>query len=152
MDKEILLNQLQKVTEHKKDNLKNQFINTFIDTKTDYYEKYINNVNGELGYYLWCCFKHQGKVSTFSVSELGSVLDHINTDNVLLFWDHYIYKEIMDLGRNELFCCPKKFLINNTSAFPQDFYVFDETFTWVILITHEQQNQKGDKGFIIKLE
>lgn len=149
MDKDILLNQLLRVSKHKKDILKNQFINKFIITDTEYYQNYVNV--GE-GYFLWCCFKHQGHLSTFSTNEFGSVLDSIDTKNVLLFWDYYISQDIMDLGRNELFHCSKQFLVNNLSAFPQDFYVFDETLKWVVISTHEQQNEHGDTWFVIKLE
>ncbi|WP_163853447.1 hypothetical protein [Paenibacillus elgii] len=148
MDKDILLNQLQRVPKHKKDILKNQFINKLINTDTGYYHNYVNVRDG---YYLWCCFKQQGNIFTFSINGLKSILDGIDTKNVLLFWDYYISQDVMDLGRNELFHCSKQFLVNNLSAFPQDFYVFDETLKWVVVITHEQQNEHGDTGFVIKL-
>ncbi|MFB6367938.1 hypothetical protein ACFCP7_28800 [Paenibacillus elgii] len=150
MDKELLFN-LDRVPIDQKDIWKNQFIEKFFTTNCEYYKNYANVGDG---YYLWCCFKRQGQIYTFSVDEFGSVIDRMNAKDVFLFWDHHIIPEIMDLGRNEMFTCSKQFLTDNLSAFPLDFYVFDQTLKWTIIMTHEYQNETadGDNGFVIKLE
>ncbi|GAA4857212.1 hypothetical protein GCM10023310_40410 [Paenibacillus vulneris] len=147
LDKELLFT-LDRVPKGQKDIIKNQYIEKFFSTNGEYYENYVNVGDG---YYLWCCFKQQGQIYTFSVEEFGIEMDRTAAKDVFLFWDHHILPDLMDLGRKELFTCSRQFLIDNVKAFPRDFYVFDNTLEWTIIMTHEYQNETadGDNGFVI---
>ncbi|MBT2663313.1 hypothetical protein [Bacillus sp. ISL-45] len=38
-----------------------------------------------------------------------------------------------------------KFIKDIGNFFADDFYIFDDSYSWIIAITHEEQNENGDK-------
>ncbi|PZE19827.1 hypothetical protein [Paenibacillus xerothermodurans] len=150
MNRDFSLNRLNKVETPKTDVLRRTYITKFINTSSVYFNDY---TYVKCGYFLWCCYKQQeGQRAIFPISALSTLLDDKNIQNFILFWDYDISDEIMELGRNHMFYCSKGVLLSNINAFPQDMYLLDETLTWTIALTHEQQNESGDTAIIIEDE
>ena len=126
---------------NKSDAIRQKYIETFVDTESKYYaekiEKRIEFSDG-LCYigYLWDCLK---KPNVVSEDELEKVLKDkkcfyimwdIHSADRILIPDYWKYPKssilVTDNWSSEI-----------KSELPEDIYMFDDTFTWSAVYTHE---------------
>lgn len=118
-----------------------QYINTFVDKNCEYYNK-ISQLNLFFdGWcytgYLWDCLKRPQQINWAKIMSYQNCLK-----DVLVFWDihscerilipdywKFPKKSCLELNFNDL-CSNRKFL-------PEDIYIFDRSFKWTIVFTHE---------------
>lgn len=127
--------------------LRETYIQSFIDTESYHYKTYINILNcysDGLCYegYLWDCLFHAEVVNfeylTKSAAQLG---------NVYVLWDIHSKDRIWipdywKLGKSNVIQLSYGVLMNNLKYLPEDIYIFDNTFTWTLILTHEVIDEK----------
>jgi hypothetical protein len=125
----------------KSDILRLKFINTFVNTGSDYYIKHVKNrqmFSDGLCYtgYLWDCLLSPKIISE---SELNQIL--CEKQNIFIMWDIHTCDQIFI---PDYWKFPKSsvlFVENWTDELkvdlPEDIYIFDENFNWAAVYTHE---------------
>lgn len=123
--------------------IRNKFVNCFINKNTDYYANNINSLqtfkDGEcyMGY-LWDCFNQfEQKNESICMCSLKKV------DEFYLMWDIHSCERIFVPNH---WSYPKKSVIllsydeyvDLSKTFPEDIYLFDKTFSWCCALTHEE--------------
>ena len=140
------------------------FINNFVDTTTDHYKKYIATLKkypDGMCYdgYLWDSLKADYEIIEKTMEQAIDYL--IAKGDVFVMWDNYSNHRVFDnaiLSYNY----PKKTIIQMNSAelckyiknewgdyfnkkyLPDDIYIFDNSFNWYVIFTHEG-HEKYDK-------
>lgn len=56
---------------------------------------------------------------------------------LILFWDYCLDEEMMRLGRKYVFELDYDFFAAHIDHFPQDTYIFDQSFQKTLVMTHE---------------
>lgn len=114
--------------------IRQMYIDTYIDASTNKFKKYNDYLIPAR--FLWDMRKENLSFSTIhNVNVLKQVLLHVNPD-VYLMWDHSlgIYG---DLARNTIVDIKLKTLLNHLDILPKDLYIFDSSYEWTIMFTHE---------------
>lgn len=132
------------ITGIKASSIRRRFIDTFVDKHSLWYKEILEQVKCSGGNhyygYLWDCF-FRDNLKIISIEEIGSYIDNLE---VYLCWDNhprtYFLTQVpsWEYPKNsllKLFSSEVKTMIPNL---PQDFYLFDATFSWAIAITHEE--------------
>lgn len=133
--------------------LRQKYIEKYIDTTgTAYKEKILKiyKMSDGLCYigYLWDCFKQ------YTLADEKECLKFLSKKNeFMIFWDinssdyikiknywNYPKDAIVQIGYTEF--------IEKLSTFPEDIYIFDETFSWTVVLTHET-TEKGKRSCIL---
>lgn len=65
---------------------------------------------------------------------------------VYLQWD---FIPILPIGRERVFEVDYSILIDNLDKFPKDLYIFDNTFEWLLIQTHESFYSVDDRWIIV---
>lgn len=130
------------LTFNKSASLRIKFINSFIKTESDYYKKYIlekKMFSDGMCYigYLWDCLHHSKNISP---QESLTFLE--TKKNIYIMWDIHSKDRIFIPNYWKY---PKHSILKvdfwSESYFrdlPEDIYLFDETFSWCIVYTHEE--------------
>ena len=129
------------------DCLRCKYIETFVNTKSLYYVENIKQktfFNDGLCYvgYLWDCLK---KTNIISESEAEIFLQ--KKGKVFIMWDIHSSEMILipnywKYPKTQILCADQwsnEFKPN----LPEDLYIFDDTFSWSIIYTHET-DEKGN--------
>ncbi len=119
-----------------------KFISAFINLESLHYKKYIQPLHSfrdGLCYvgYLWDCLKNK---TLLSESESDAFLKGMH--NLLIMWDIHSCEKILI---PDYWKYPKKCIlsvsewkgIQHHADLPEDIYVFDESYSWCIIFTHE---------------
>lgn len=135
--------------------IREKFISTFIDVKSDHYINYIKNVyqhSDGLCYdgYLWDCF-----VNASSISENESV-DILNKQkNIYIMWD---INSSDNIFVENYWKYPKSGIIYDDifkqelrKELPEDIYIFDESFSWCVVYTHETDYNDNPYCLFVKV-
>lgn len=122
--------------------IRKKYITAFIDTETKYYNQNINKQNqysDGLCYdgYLWDCFFRFDIKDEFYCKQYISkkqklyILWDIHSCDKIWIKDYWKYPKdaVLQMDYSEYL------KLNNT--LPEDIYVFDESFLWSIVFTHE---------------
>lgn len=130
------------------DEIRASYVQAFINLDSEYYInniKKLNSFSDGLCYtgYLWDCFKFfQIKAESFCKTFLDS------KRNLYVLWDIHSKDRIFI---KDYWKFPKSavLLLNSWEeekyiALPEDIYIFDETFSWSIAFTHED-DQNGQR-------
>jgi hypothetical protein len=122
-----------------------EYIVNFIDVETKYYKKWIEVYRRfSDGYcyigYLWdSLYRNQYKKIT-----LSEILLFENTlKDVLVMWDvnseENIYKKnYWNFFKRDVIVVEFSLLMSNLTYLPEDIYIFDKSFKWTIILTHEE--------------
>lgn len=125
----------------KSDDLRCEYIKTFVNTVSSYY---IENVEHKTMFsdglcyigYLWDCLKNPNIVSEYEADQLLQ-----GKRKVFIMWDIHSCERILV---PDYWKFPKSRVLytNNwldafKSELPEDVYLFDDTFSWSIIYTHE---------------
>jgi len=127
--------------EHAED-IRKRYIKEFVNTKKEYYDKYINKLQEfEDGFcytgYLWDCIVESQVVDfEFIKSQKNNLAD------VFVFWDIHtkeriFIKDYWKFNKNDILKLDFNTLINNLKYLPEDIYIFDQSFRWTLILTHE---------------
>jgi hypothetical protein len=123
------------------------YINKFINIDSDYYMTNIKNrrpfSDGEcyIGY-LWDTLKVWEKVQFIDLQKcLPS-----GEQKVLVFWDIHSKEKILvenywKFGKENIIEIGVNDLLDNLDLFPEDIYIFDQSFEWSIILTHETEGE-----------
>lgn len=121
--------------------LREKYIKTFVDTNSDFYNENIRKLrqfSDGLYYigYLWDCFKQPNVVSENKLKEILN-----DKRNIYIMWDIHSSDRIFIPNYwkfpklNILFA---EFWTDKIKKdLPEDIYLFDETFSWSAVFTHE---------------
>lgn len=122
--------------------VREEYIKVFVDINKQYYKKYIeilNEYSDGLCYtgYLWDCLKDVVVVDLQYIELKSSGID-----NVFVFWDTHteeriFIKDYWKFGKRSILELNFNTLINNLEYFAEDVYIFDKSFKWTLVITHE---------------
>lgn len=123
-----------------------KYIDTFVDTNCEYYDDIRNLKLFSDGWcytrYLWDCLKEPCQINWSDI-----VLYQNCLGSVLVFWDIHSCERILipdywKFPKNA--CLELNFddLCNNKEFFPEDLYIFDASFKWTIVFTHETDRKE----------
>lgn len=130
------------IVDDKAKQLRSLYINKYIDKEGDYYKnRILKLIECSDGFcyqgYLWDCLN-----SMQLISEMESEQYIKDFKNILIMWDinskDYIF--IPDYWKY-----PKEAILSLSAReyerykhdLPEDIYIFDDTFTWSVILTHE---------------
>lgn len=129
------------------ENIRSQYICRFIDVSKEYYSKYIDNLKEyEDGYcytgYLWDCLIESQVVD---LEYLHKWTDDL--DEVFVFWDIHtkeriFIKDYWKFEKSSVLKLKYSVLINNLEHLPEDIYIFDDSYNWSLVLTHEEFDNK----------
>lgn len=128
-------------------NLRSKYIDMFINTEEQYFKKYIESTKEYsdgtcyIGY-LWDCLK---AIEVIDMQFIKSKIDKLF--EVLVFWDIHskeriFIKDYWKFSKHDMLNLNFKTLIDNLEFLPEDIYIFDRSFEWTIIITHEYVDEK----------
>jgi hypothetical protein len=112
-----------------------KFVDTFIDKENEYYNSNIANPIQEQCYsgYLWEVFINK------EVKDEACLVNYIQAlDKVNVIWDNNLFvREYARFPKNSLIEMSGNEFLEIIPTFPEDIYVFDDTYSWAISFTHE---------------
>ena len=126
--------------------LRERYTYTFINTENEHYKKHILTLklySDGLCYsgYLWECL-----INPVVIRE-NEVFDFLcnYSGNVYVFWDIHSKDKILTenywrFDKNAVLEFDSKLLIENCKYLPEDIYVFDDSFEWTYILTHEDKD------------
>jgi len=133
-------------------NLRKRYIQKFVNTSIEYYEKYIKVLNEYAdGFcysgYLWDCFKDPKVIDPHYIQSQNNRLR-----DVYVFWDIHSKEKIFiedywEFGKDSVLLLDFNLLLNNLEHLPEDIYIFDNSLEWTLVLTHEYI---GDKRWCLK--
>jgi hypothetical protein len=125
-----------------------KFIQTFLDTTTDFFRQNIRRKRRfSDGYcyqgYLWDCLAEYSRMPFKTI--LRRLLRY---KNVYVFWDIHsrdriLIKNCWLFPKQAVLEVPTEILAANLVFLPEDIYIFDDSFNWALILTHEY-DEKGD--------
>jgi len=134
--------------------IRGKYISNFIDSSCDHYVKYIKDIKKfsdgfcYIGY-LWDCIKAPELI------DFDLLRTYYNSDKLVnIFWDIHSKDNIFienywKFGKENVIKLKYGLLFDNYDLFPEDIYIFDDSFEWTIILTHEFINTKR-MCFILK--
>jgi hypothetical protein len=156
------------VTKDKNEDLRKEFIERFVDIKTQHYKNYIETLKeypDGMCYdgYLWDSLKADYKQTERTMEQAVEYLK--NKDNVFVMWDIYSKHRVYDnrilpnkypkdtvIEINTIELCPilekewgDNFFTEN-KYLPEDIYVFDRGMKWYVIFTHEGYDSLTKSG------
>jgi len=126
--------------------LRERYISTFINEDMEHYKKYILNLtlcSDGFCYagYLWDCLK------TYTVIKENEVFDFLYhcPNSVYVFWDinskdRIFIKDYWRFDKGAMLEVTPKLLPDNYKYLPEDIYIFDDSFNWTYILTHEDKD------------
>ena len=130
----------------KSDILRNEYISAFVNCDSPHYKKYIEQrrmFTDGMCYvgYLWDCLLNMDVISEYRAKMMLT-----EKRDVLIMWDIHSCERIFI---PDYWKYPKTSVLyaaewsdSLMSDLPEDLYLFDETFRWSVIFTHET-NDKG---------
>ena len=122
--------------------LRCKYIEKFIDTSKDHYDKYIRTVkkfSDGICYegYLWDCIINP---TVIGFDEVIACREKLN--KILIFWDinskdRIFIKDYWKFGKDSMLRLDFGDFLDNIEFFPEDVYIFDESLEWSLVLTHE---------------
>lgn len=137
--------------------LREMFTEKFIDTDCDYYKRYHTQTDGYMRGFLWDCRRSDVKGNFFEYTQ-EQAADFLKTrGSVYFMWDNWregtvfadeyqnavIAADGEEVGRlavdewNAELEAEKHDCYIEHPQLPSDIYVFDESFSWYVIFTHE---------------
>lgn len=127
--------------------LRSEYIKSFMDTQKQYYNKYIDTVNEYSDGacytgYLWDCLKNAIVIDLQYIESISN-----NLNSVYVLWDIHTKERIFiedywKFGKDSILKLKFAELMKNLEYLPEDIYIFDESFTWTVVLTHEYVDDK----------
>ena len=140
---EDFLRKTQLIVRYEADQLIQRYISRFIDMDSNYYKEYIATYKKfsdgwfYIGY-LWDCLKNRKMIR-----EEKAMLRACVNSSVFVFWDLHSSVDMGAQGYWKKFQRPLVLslkygdLPSGRQYLPDDVYIFDETYSWTLVFTHE---------------
>ena len=139
----------------KSDELRTKYIQNFVDTTKDYFVERIEQkteFSDGLCYigYLWDCLKNPKVISE---AEASLILQ--GKQNLYIMWDIHSCERILIPNYWKY---PKTSVLSTEmwsvsfkEELPEDIYLFDDTFSWSVIFTHETDEQNNNFCLYVEL-
>lgn len=137
------------------DKLRFNYTQKFVDTTKDYYIKLIEHktqFSDGMCYvgYLWDCLKNPRVISEADASRILH-----KKQNLYIMWDIHSCERILI---PDYWKYPKTSVLltemwsdSFKENLPEDMYLFDETFSWSVIFTHETDEQNNNYCLYVEL-
>jgi len=122
--------------------IRQNILGRYVNTGSEQYARYLNRESE----FLWDNLK----------ADYSSIKRHVNFEyiknninlcgKVYLQWD---FIPLLPIGRERIFEVDYSTLIENLDKFPQDLYIFDNTFEWLLIQTHETFYNVEDNWIVV---
>ncbi len=139
---QAVIEYLPKDSEH---SLRSKYIEAFVDTSCEWYKDRIattREFSDGVCYtgYLWECLINPTYISLFDVVSYRDRLGE-----VLVFWDIHssqriFVKDYWKFGKDTMLRLEFGTLVDNLEFFPEDIYIFDDSISWSLVLTHEDDH------------
>ena len=139
----------------KSDELRAEYIRNFVDTTKDYFVERIERkteFSDGLCYtgYLWDCLKNPKVISE---TEATRILQE--KKNIYIMWDIHSCERIF-IPNYWKYPKTSVFSVNSwsdllKSNLPEDTYLFDNTFSWSVIFTHETDEKNNNFCLYVEL-
>jgi len=147
MDLNIFKRNIEVLDSLKSSLLRTQYINAFINTSSEFYKLYIENQYKFIdGYcytgYLWDCLNSPDIADELYVKEIQKKIN-----NVYVLWDIHSCERILvenywKFEKDAVLSLSMDTLLSGMEHLPEDLYIFDDSFTWTVIFTHENIDGK----------
>lgn len=130
------------------DKLRSEYIRNFVDTTKEYYVNLIEQktkFSDGVCYigYLWDCLKNPQVIPE---AEAKRILQE--KQNIYIMWDIHSCERILIPNYwkypKESVLSVDSWLASLKSSLPEDIYLFDDTFSWSVIFTHETDEQNNN--------
>lgn len=127
--------------------LRNRFIDRFVDKRSRWYHAILDQVRESHGKYYYGCLWDSLFRANLSIVPMDFVMNFLQKqESIYLFWDKH--PEISFTWRSPNWSYPKNCVLKLSFSewkeisdlLPEDCYLFDETLTWTIALTHEESS------------
>lgn len=142
MDFEKFKNEVINLNEFEKKEIRNKYIEKFVNTGSEIYQKQIKEKHEfSDGYcylgYLWDCIINPSIVEEEYIERLN-----IKDELVYVFWDIHsceriFIKDYWIFEKDAVLQVKLKILLKNEKFLPEDIYIVDKNFAWTLIKTHE---------------
>ena len=148
----LMVNELELIESNK---IREKFINEFVQINSKYYKEHIfKRIKCSDGMcytgYIWGCIRGRKLIDyDMAITYIEQFNDvyvmwDINSKNRIFIPDYWKFEKESILKLNS------KLLMNNLQFFPEDIYVFNDTYEWTIALTHEDIDGKSFCLFVTK--
>ena len=147
MDLKTFKTQLQILNETERREFRKKYIEKFINTHHESYQKQIQSKRKFLdGYcylgYLWDYVKNPSIIDMEYIEKIAK-----NIDGVYVFWDIHSCERIFvqnywKFDKDAILYLKFETLLYGQDFLPEDIYIFDESMTWTLIKTHEDIDGK----------
>jgi hypothetical protein len=154
MDFEDFRSKVEILSENQAEELRKDYIEKFINVEHVHYKNHISvyktYCDGECYTgYLWDCLKNS---QMFRFRELKYYLE--NYSMVYVFWDIHTKERIFienywKFDKWAVLHLNSQLLFENLEYLLEDIYIFDDSLSWTLILTHEYVN---DRRFCLKVE
>jgi hypothetical protein len=127
------------------DRLRKRYISAFINTEMEHYREYIltlKQCSDGLCYfgYLWDCLRNPIIIGE---DDIFAFLSNYS-DNIYILWDIHSKDKIWienywKFDKNAILELDPQLLLENLEYLPEDIYIFDSSFEWTYVLTHEEE-------------
>ena len=142
MDLDAFVKEISVLDSAEGEEIRNRYIKIFIDFDGEFYKANIETKHKfSDGYcytgYLWDCL-----VSPIVISQECFEAMQGNLGHVYVFWDMHSSERILTndywkFGKDSVLKLDMNVLMSGKSHLPEDIYIFDESFDWTLILTHE---------------
>jgi hypothetical protein len=142
MDLDIFSKKISTLSSIEGEEIRSRYIKTFVDFEGEFYKANIETKHKfSDGYcytgYLWDCL-----VSPIIISQEYLEATQKNLGSVYVFWDIHSCERIFideywKFGKDSVLQLDMKILMSGKVHLPEDIYIFDESFDWTLILTHE---------------
>ena len=142
------------ISGEKQEKIRSMYCSSFVKTESDGYKRNIEiKHNYSDGYcyngYIWDYLINP------VISDEHSLAETIKTlKNIYVFWDIHSCEKIWledywKFGKENILFLDGETLMQSLHLLPEDLYIFDDSYTWTIIFTHEYVD---DKRYCLKSE
>lgn len=127
--------------------LRNKFINTFVDKNSKWYHTLVEQVQESQGKYYYGYLWDSLFREHLEIVGMDFVINNLRNRNyIYVFWDNH--PKSYFTYRNPNWEYPRNCLLRLSfpewegmkDLLPEDCYIFDDTMTWAIALTHEESS------------
>lgn len=142
------------ISNEKGNEIRKKYIQNFVSVESEYYREYIKNVKECIDGkcytgYLWECLKYP---MTISEKEGEKILRKYS--DLYIMWDIHSCEKIFTddywkFGKENILLINSNLLLKGEKYLPEDIYIFDNTFEWTFIKTHEEND--GERYCLINV-
>lgn len=142
MELEVFKKKVKILDKEEGDAIREKYIDTFVNRLSPHYKKYVEMIQKfKDGYcytgYLWDCLKEPALTKEEYVESKAKEIN-----DVYVFWDIHsceriFIKDYWKFDKDTVLKLKFSDLIEGQNNLPEDVYIFDDSFAWTLILTHE---------------